>query len=440
MRLLFFALIIPFFSFVVTAQQLQIVPNSWTGSNQLILISSDSLFKINPITLREISSFKLDFPLENPLRRYNLFESKEAIFITPNGSGEVRILKDSLNIRMDTSNLNNFSNASTFIHRDTIFKFGGYGYWQASRNLIYWDKTSKEWEVYVVSTNSDFPPPSFDHTYFYNDGKLIILSGKTLQLENPKQDVRGSISYTFDFLTKQWHKTNSNHHYYHGYEYNHNSLSYLFQDDQVLRFDWKNNSKAVFNSNFIDEVDFTRGFTVIYDNVYYFLKNNESSFIQKKALNEFLGQPLKTSKIYYDDSIIQSSIILLFIIVIFFLIIKHYSRKLILIEKNFIRYRYKILKISNRTEEVLSFVAKNPTFKTNHLYDFLYDSSLHPNHVYKIINYELKVIEDILQLITGNNNSVFEKTKFEKDRRITLYNLQTKHYTLVIGKSISKNL
>ena len=440
MRLLFSIFIFLFFSFLVTAQELQIVPNSWVDNNQLVLMSSDSLFKINSKTLQQISSYKLDNPLVKPPRRYNFFESREGVFITPNGGGGVRFLKDSLNIRLDASNLNNFSNASTFMHKDTIFKFGGYGYWQASRNLIYWDKTSKEWEVYLVSKNSDFPPPSFDHTYFYNDGKLIILSGKTLQLHNPKQAIRGSLSYTFDFLTKQWSKTNSKHHYYHGYVYNGNSISYILQDDQVISFDWKNNSKTVFNSNFIDEVDLLRGFSIIDNYVYYFRKNSESENIQKKALTEFLGQPLKISKIYYDDYILLVISIFTFVIFILVFIFTRKPRKSILIEKNYIRYRYKMLKISDRTEEILCFVAKNPIFKTSQLYDFLYDSSLHPNHVYKIINYEIKVIEDLLQLISEKNCSVFEKTKFEKDRRIRLYKLQNKHYHLVIGKSISKNI
>jgi hypothetical protein len=89
-----------------------------------------------------------------------------------------------------------------------------------------------------------------------------------------------------------------------------------------------------------------------------------------------------------------------------------------------------LLQIPESTLGVLVFIANNPTFKTNDLYDLLYNPSLHPNHVYKVISYELKKIDDLLKTITGTNAPVFVKSKFNKDGRITIISLQLKDYPL----------
>ena len=431
MRIYFHVVFYIIFSVELFAQPLHIVPNTGNDSNQLILTSLDSLYKLNPNTLDIDSSFKLSKPLPNSSKKYYAFNSDQGLLLVANGRGEIRFLRDSMNIRIDNSTLNNFSNAAVFKHRDTIFKFGGYGYWQASNNLIYFDKTSKEWEIYHISRGSELPPFSFDHTYFYNDEKLFILSGKLLDPFNAKDDKRVPMSFTFDFKTKQWTKIHTNNNYYSGYEYDYDKGSLLFQHDQIIFFDWDNNKKIIYNSNFVDDVDFSRGVSILNQFIFYF-KRNENS-IQKISLDDFFGQTIVSDKIFTQKSNSKTLIFATIFLFLIIIVLTNFFKKknVITIDSNHLRFKNKFISITGRTHEVLCFIAENPSFQTNELYDFLYDSSLHPNHVYKIINYELKVIEDLFKVITGKNIPVFIKTKFEKDRRITLYKLQAEHYCLV---------
>ena len=431
MRIYFHVVFYIIFSIELIAQPLHIVPNTGSDSNKLVLISLDSIYKLNPINLDIESSFKLSESLIKTPNKYFTFNSNEGLLLVANGRGNIRLLRDSMNIRIDNSSLNNFSNAAVFKHRDTIFKFGGYGYWQASNNLIYFDKTTKEWEIYHISRDSELPPFSFDHTYFYNEEKLIILSGKLLDPFNPKDDKRIPMSFTFDFKTKKWNKIHANNNYYSGIEYDYDKGSLLFQQDQIIFFDWDNNKKITYNSNFVDDVDFSRGVSILNQFIFYFLRNDNS--IQKTSLDDFFGQTIVSEKIFSQK---PNSKILIFATIFLFLVIIVYAiflkkRNVITIESNYLRHKNKFIDVNERTHELLCFIAESQSFQTNELYDFLFDSNLHPNHIYKIINYELKVIEDLFKVITGKNIPVFIKTKFKKDRRITLYKLQSEHYCLV---------
>mgnify|MGYP003324515171 FL=1 len=86
--------------------------------------------------------------------------------------------------------------AYQFERRDTIYSFGGYGFWTENNLLTYFSKLRKEWNVYSVG---DFPPynPDFGEgaTYkfaFYDEGvdELYVL--------------RQNVFYKFSFENGQW--------------------------------------------------------------------------------------------------------------------------------------------------------------------------------------------------------------------------------------------
>jgi len=83
-----------------------------------------------------------------------------------------------------------------FQRRDTIFSFGGYGFWTENNLLTYFSELRKEWNVYSVG---NFPPynPDFENdvTYkfaFYDEGKdkLYVL--------------RQNVFYQFSFAIGRW--------------------------------------------------------------------------------------------------------------------------------------------------------------------------------------------------------------------------------------------
>ena len=88
--------------------------------------------------------------------------------------------------------------AYQFERRDTIFSFGGYGFWTENNLLTYFSGLRKEWNVYSVGT---FPPytPDFEEgvTYkfaFYDKGEDVLYV------------LRQNFFYKFSFYTGEWER------------------------------------------------------------------------------------------------------------------------------------------------------------------------------------------------------------------------------------------
>ena len=86
--------------------------------------------------------------------------------------------------------------AYQFKRRDTIFSFGGYGFWTENNLLTYFSELRKEWNVYSVGT---FPPytPDFEEgvTYkfaFYDEGEDALYA------------LRQNVFYKFTFGSGEW--------------------------------------------------------------------------------------------------------------------------------------------------------------------------------------------------------------------------------------------
>lgn len=431
MLLFFFTSIFQLF-LLNSEQNCKILSRSSGHEEALVILRNDSVFTLDPVTLKTLSAIKLDTLLTS-VDRYHVISSPLKLFLLANGSGEIRTIEGAQNHRIDHSSMINFQiNAAVFKHRDTLFKFGGYGYWSASRNMTFWDQTTKEWELYPISSESELPPPSFDYTYFYSDNKFRILSGKILDSINPTNVMRISMPYTFDFNSKSWQKTTTGNDYYYGYEYNSDTISLLLQEDQIIVFDWKNNLKEIYKSNLVDEVDLSQGIAVINKTVFFTKRSTTDRTLHRVAFKDFLGIKVESKPIYKSKISDSYAFILFgfFLVGSIALILFFKRKKVISIKSNHLHYKNRLLQIPESTLRILVFIANNPTFKTSDLYDLLYDPSLHPNHVYKVITYELKKIEDLLKIITGTNTPVFVKSKYNKDRRITIISLQLKDYPL----------
>ena len=136
-----------------------------------VLTSSDSEFYLLKNDLIEVRNFqnevleKISFDSQSKdmidfdnVNDYNFFLDKENKFYIVQKSGGLVFKSINNKIkRIDKSydhDMTNFSDV--FIKNDTIFKFGGYGYWGARNFFTFFCKKTLEWEYY--KTNQSIVP------------------------------------------------------------------------------------------------------------------------------------------------------------------------------------------------------------------------------------------------------------------------------------------
>ena len=164
-----------------------------------ILINKNFKYEIMDETIIKVDSSYL-------INNYNLkyFKISDENYLVSNNSGKVFLI-DSLNNfkRFDNSILNqNQINSFIFNYNDTIYKFGGYGYWSNKNYITFFDKRTRQWEV--LKNNSLIFPDGISESIstIYND-RLYVLGGKTINPNNYLLN-ENKKNWEFNFKKNKW--------------------------------------------------------------------------------------------------------------------------------------------------------------------------------------------------------------------------------------------
>lgn len=166
-----------------------------------IVFRSDSLFiackgRLNFLRVVKTSE-KISFS-------YKPLLVKDQLFLVSRLGGSVYMEVDSELQRIDNSfEHKNQLASSLFVKNDTIFKFGGYGFFDTRNFFTYFSEETKEWEVYV--TNSvEFPKSRMAHQSVLIGDQFYILGGSTINLNNRNFTDQLDDIWKFSFQTKAW--------------------------------------------------------------------------------------------------------------------------------------------------------------------------------------------------------------------------------------------
>ena len=199
MRLLFTAV----FAINLWAQP-QSLHKTWYNKAE----SSIYFFYNDYLVKQEISSGALDTLFLNPVPKdypnYTPIWYDNAVHLTDRAGGWVYRLEKYSTTRIDKSfqHRKQFQ-ASQFVHNDTLFRYGGYGFWRANNFFTYFDKTTSEWE-YLPIRGIHFPPEAYGGPAFLLDGIFYSLGGKKVDYYTGLEGEKNREIWTFNFSTRKW--------------------------------------------------------------------------------------------------------------------------------------------------------------------------------------------------------------------------------------------
>ena len=241
-------------------------------------------------------------PIDYP--DYNSIWYEDALHLTSNRGGLVYRVEKDTTIRIDRSfQHRKQSQASQFVYRDTLFRYGGYGFWRANNFFTYFDKTTKEWEYYPIE-GFQFPPEAYGAPCFLLGDTFYSFGGTEVNKFTGLAGKKNNDIWTFNFTTRKWvnlGKTAVNLSPYKIVQKD--SLFYLLghpQDtEHNLLVDLKNNQARFYEHSLTSskisrtEPSFFRG-----DSLYYY-KNNilYSAVISENIFNS----PQQVERLYFDQ-------------------------------------------------------------------------------------------------------------------------------------------
>jgi hypothetical protein len=139
---------------------------------------------------------------------YNYFNVKGKNYIVSKGCGEVYEFRNDSIVRIDNSfqHKNQFESC-TFVYKDEIYYFGGYGLFTFKNILTKFDFKTKEWELVKYNDYENIPEPRQNALSFLKGDFLYIISGYTEDYETNQTTGASKILndiWKLNLKSKQW--------------------------------------------------------------------------------------------------------------------------------------------------------------------------------------------------------------------------------------------
>ena len=139
------------------------------------------------------------------LETHNAHLLKGVVTLVKKGSGPILQLQEGKAVRIDRSLDHRFQEyAVEFVRNDTLFRHGGYGFWEARNHISYFSETTLEWEILRPIQGNNFPPGLFMHHYLLAENRLYLYGGFTINPWNRVEKEFNNEVWCFDFSSYRW--------------------------------------------------------------------------------------------------------------------------------------------------------------------------------------------------------------------------------------------
>lgn len=375
----------------------------------------DLQFKFNPGTLS--------------MGSHKIFKSKKnEIKIISLGGGEVyQSINDTLQ-RIDNSFNHKMTNYCYLYQKnDTIFKFGGYGYWSARNFITYFSDSTKEWEYYT--TNGDLHPPEvFDFVGFDSEKALYVLNGREVDI-NLGENIEKNIEvWKFEFASKKWFNLGvSNIPDLFANKFNRidreSFIGFSGNDFHVVNFDkneYSSYSKINNSFGFFGPGDIIVNDTLFNFNSGVIIKTLYKDLLLKSKPNQKSSTPIYYNTEVFFSGLYSASILSLILILAIIIFLRYRKNQLPRISELGIRYKGISYYITDYEKRILLEITSNNEVSSQRMYDIVENSDLSYPQNNKIKNDTIKKLNIKLTKILGVNDFIKSK-KLPEDNRVLIY-------------------
>lgn len=384
------------------------------------IIQIDSTGTVKNLSLKHENRFNL--------KKFKRFELNEKIVFLNQSSGIVYEMKNDSIVRIDNSYNDNIHNFSLdFVHRDTLFRFGGYGYFNNNKNLIFYDEKLNEWDIINYENRGLIDPFNGVGVHFIRDNQLHVFGYHCINYENNESE-RVNKGFVFDLnkreITETFDLSNS-------FEFprscfdlnqeyvlmiNDHRKSSIINKNTLESYTYKLNVKensTIFNSDYI----------VIGDQLYFERKDNKmNSYVSSLNIDTLIENMKKEKSFIKSNWDYQFYILIILSVMIFVFITKKIflKTKSISIDDKTLNYGRIKIELNDKMVEVLSLLLNQEKVSNSQLLDVFYVKNQNRIHINREKNNCIDRINLMFELKTNKQLILKEKSLLDK-RMIDYY-------------------
>ena len=362
-------------------------------------------------------------------KRFKIFTKEfDNIKIVSIGGGHVyKVYNDTLKREDFSFNHKMSFGSAVFVKNDTIYKFGGYGFWSSRNFFTYFDNSSKEWEFHA-SNSLSLPPPIHNFNYRLFDEEFIITNGYSPNVNTGLKNQIVSDILKYNFTDRKWDNL---------------GVSNLPKYDNIIEID-----KDVFYARKLKKMDFI--FVDYLNNIFYDVEtantsipiNGLNSIIKGDTLyaykeGNFLKKPYReliytskrigsTEKRIYLRSIELinglglSSFTLLTLLISIILFLKYRQNQKPRITQLGLRFKGTSYDMIESEKKIIEAIISKEEVMSQEVYDLVENDNLSYPQNNKIKNDTIKKINNKLEKVLGIKEFIKSK-KLPEDARVLVY-------------------
>lgn len=398
-----------------------------SSENVLTLYSHEEFYEVS-LDSFNVVTYPYNFPeiLES---NFSVEKIHNDTFFKRNGSGEVYKMYNRSLKRIDQSTIQDFLIGSdVFVFNDTLFSYGGYGYWSVFNKLIYYDNTTSQWELYKNIQSEG----RFSHETFIDKDKSYFVGGFSLGTDINQNDVQKMEIDYYDFTDKDISSLGNGSAFFHGKKINndlgHNLL--FLKNKRLLKLDFeKNNVIEYFENSLFSKISFNYDSYFYKGNFMFISENQNNKYLNVIPQELILSQKVAEYELLENNNIRTLKIFGLTLLVAIMLFLGYYVislKKRLRLGQNVVYYGFNKKSINNIQYEILREIFIKGKIYSSQIDHLIFDDNLSRASNFKKKDLCLKELGQLLQILTGLNEGVLIKKETKLDARIKMFVLNEK--------------
>jgi hypothetical protein len=359
-------------------------------------------------------------------RKFQKFELEGKNLIFNNSSGEIFFKQNDSVIEIKQKDIcPNRVSSTLFKFNDTIFRYGGYGFYSTRNFIEYYDKKINRWTYY--RTNGSYSPKgSFYGFSFSNSSSVFLFGGKNIDFDDGIGQINNSEVLELDFENNRLKFIGNT-------DFDFNQKRYLCEfDNGIFLYDLSKVYELNFKKLKIIEYEKSLFITDLnYSNIYRKISNDTLeyySFDEDERTLIKVGQNEISKKIISNRDLIlkpypyyfQLFSIILIIIIVIYLAYVRIKKKITLLEGNYLVHNGRKYQFDKKNVELLRNIISSNSISFLDLLKIFENQNLTYSQNTRIINDEIKKISIRLKDILDLKNNPLEFIKSDKDKRFKI--------------------
>jgi len=400
-----------------------------------ICFSQHSVFK-DSLEFIDLNNYQSELKPIKP-KELELIIVDEITYLIDKFGGNIFVFENDRLERIDNSYRHRSQiQSNIFSYNDTIFRHGGYGFWETRDLLTFFDFKTNEWEI---KQNKNKGTKKYSHLITIKDNKLITFGGFLKDDSLNSLETKSNSVYSYDFQKNEWINLGVS-----KYHFSKNDNIIDIGDDKkvIIRKDIKDT--VFFIKPFENKIEFYKSNNFRRNIV---SKNNLKSFYKDSVFhlisNIHVKSKLEINKRFYDEFLsnkfgedgfvsqknnyIIEILVILFLIVFILIYFKKpqtkKNRKILILNNKSVHYKKRKIEISDYDLSIINLLKKNNEFKIIDLMSIYKNSELNYNHQLRIMNKIINDLNNKIKTLMDLKKPFIIVTKSDLDKRIRVYKL-----------------